>query len=135
MKWVSRAMPRVRRVASAGDTFHGKPINYFCAHNIALIGAINKSHTSWTVREVIYSKSGSKKYGPIAHISTAYNAGSYRALIKAPAKHACTKTSSGTCIQGGEFCPKASYGTSGWDANGRRYVCTGSTTHPHWELP
>jgi hypothetical protein len=49
--------------------------------------------------------------------------------------HACTRTSSGTCIQGGQFCPQASYGHSGWDARGRRYVCRGDHTHPHWMLP
>lgn len=49
--------------------------------------------------------------------------------------HACTLTASGTCIQGGQFCPKAKYGESGWDANGRRYVCTGDSSHPHWMKP
>lgn len=49
--------------------------------------------------------------------------------------HACTRTSSGTCIQGGQFCPQASYGRSGWDAQGRRYVCKGDHTHPHWMRP
>ena len=49
--------------------------------------------------------------------------------------HPCTRTSSGTCIQGGQFCPQASYGHSGWDAHGRRYVCKGDHTHPHWMLP
>jgi hypothetical protein len=49
------------------------------------------------------------------------------------ATHACTTTSSGSCIQGGEFCPQASYGTYGWDGSGRRYLCTGDSVHPHWE--
>jgi hypothetical protein len=49
--------------------------------------------------------------------------------------HPCTRTSSGTCIQGGQFCPQASYGQSGWDARGRRYVCRGDHTHPHWMKP
>jgi hypothetical protein len=47
-------------------------------------------------------------------------------------KHACTTTSSGTCIKGGQFCPQAKYKKSGWDANGRHYVCKGNRTHPHW---
>ena len=47
----------------------------------------------------------------------------------------CTKTSSGSCIRGGQFCPQASYGRSGWDARGRRYVCKGDRSHPHWMLP
>lgn len=51
------------------------------------------------------------------------------------ADHACTRTSSGKCIRGGEFCPKAKYNKSGWDAKGRRYVCKGSRSHPHWEKP
>ncbi|MEZ0580405.1 hypothetical protein [Nocardioides sp. MH1] len=49
--------------------------------------------------------------------------------------HHCTRTSSGSCIRGGEFCPQASYGHSGWDARGRRYVCKGDRTHPHWMRP
>lgn len=47
--------------------------------------------------------------------------------------HKCTRTSSGTCIRGGEFCPAAKYGKHGWDAAGRRYTCKGSHAHPHWE--
>ena len=50
----------------------------------------------------------------------------------AVAKHACTKASSGHCIQGGQFCPKAKKGKAGWDAAGRRYVCKGAGSHPHW---
>jgi hypothetical protein len=53
----------------------------------------------------------------------------------APVRHACTHTSSGSCIRGGEFCPQASYGMTGWDAENRHYVCQGDHTHPHWELP
>lgn len=49
--------------------------------------------------------------------------------------HPCTRTSSGTCIRGGQFCPQASYGQSGWDVQGRRYVCRGDHTHPHWMKP
>ena len=47
-------------------------------------------------------------------------------------KHPCTHTSTGTCIRGGQFCPQASYGHAGWDAQGRRYVCKGDRVHPHW---
>ncbi|MCW2844411.1 MAG: hypothetical protein JWN22_2327 [Nocardioides sp.] len=49
--------------------------------------------------------------------------------------HACTHTSTGTCIRGGQFCPQASYGHSGWDVHGRRWVCKGDHTHPHWLRP
>lgn len=48
-------------------------------------------------------------------------------------QHACTATSSGSCIRGGEFCPQADYGMTGYDADGTAYVCTGDRTHPHWE--
>ena len=48
------------------------------------------------------------------------------------ARVACTKTSSGTCIRGGQFCPQASYNKAGYDAYGRRYVCKGNRTHPRW---
>lgn len=47
----------------------------------------------------------------------------------------CTRTSSGTCIRGGQFCPQSKYGRSGWDAGGRRYVCKGDRVHPHWMIP
>lgn len=50
----------------------------------------------------------------------------------APANQ-CTTTSSGSCIQGGEFCKQVLYGQTGTDAEGRRYTCTGDHIHPHWE--
>lgn len=56
-----------------------------------------------------------------------------QATTAAPTTHSCTKTSSGSCIQGGEFCRQALYGQSGWNASGTRYTCTGDHTHPHWE--
>jgi uncharacterized protein YraI len=49
--------------------------------------------------------------------------------------HKCTRTTTHKCIRGGEFCPQAKYGKSGWSATGKRYVCKGDHTHPHWELP
>jgi hypothetical protein len=53
----------------------------------------------------------------------------------AGSQHACTHTSSGSCIQGGQFCPQSKYGQNGWDSRGHRYVCKGDHTHPHWETP
>ena len=55
--------------------------------------------------------------------------------VSSPATAApgCTTTSSGACIRGGEFCPKASYGQHGFDASGNELVCTGDQTHPKWE--
>jgi hypothetical protein len=50
-------------------------------------------------------------------------------------RHACTRTSSGKCIRGGQFCPRSKYRKSGWDAKGRRYVCKGDRSHPHWMKP
>jgi hypothetical protein len=49
--------------------------------------------------------------------------------------HACTRTSSERCSQGGEFCKQSEYGRLGWDANGRRYICRRNHVHPHWERP
>jgi hypothetical protein len=49
--------------------------------------------------------------------------------------HHCTRTTSGTCIQGGEFRKQSEYGQKGYDANGRKYICKGSRVHPHWEKP
>ena len=75
-----------------------------------------------------YSSTPRKSRTQTLHIKT-------KSAAPAPSKHACTLTSSGTCIQGGEFCPQAKYGQSGWDSAGRRYVCEGDQTHPHWEKP
>jgi hypothetical protein len=44
----------------------------------------------------------------------------------------CTKTSTGKCIKGGQFCPKAKYKKVGYDASGRKYICKGDSSHPHW---
>ncbi|MXG89314.1 hypothetical protein [Nocardioides flavescens] len=71
--------------------------------------------------------------GPVAFVAGPAQA------VSAPASavvgHPCTHTSSGSCIRGGQFCPQASYGKSGWDAKGRHYVCKGDHTHPHWMKP
>jgi Protein of unknown function (DUF1524) len=45
--------------------------------------------------------------------------------------HKCTRTSTGNCIKGGEFCPAADNGQTGYDANGQPWVCK----HGHWESP
>lgn len=55
--------------------------------------------------------------------------------VAEPTRAVCTHTSSGSCIRGGEFCPRSKYGKSGYDAKGRRYVCKGNRTHPHWMKP
>lgn len=47
--------------------------------------------------------------------------------------HSCTRTSSGSCIAGGQFCKQSMYGQIGYDASGRSWRCTGDRTHPHWE--
>lgn len=49
----------------------------------------------------------------------------------------CTMTSSGSCIRGGEFCPRADDGQRGTDVEGRSYVCEDKTHtgRDHWELP
>ncbi|MBB6627165.1 hypothetical protein H5V45_07505 [Nocardioides sp. KIGAM211] len=70
---------------------------------------------------------------PVAFIAPAQAAHGHSAVVAK--QHACTKTSSGTCIKGGQFCPQAKYGKNGWDAKGRRYVCKGNHTHPHWMKP
>lgn len=47
--------------------------------------------------------------------------------------HSCTRTSTGSCIRGGEFCSQSMYGQTGYDANSRAWRCTGDRAHPHWE--
>ena len=54
------------------------------------------------------------------------------APIVQAAGHSCTKTSSGTCIKAGQFCPQASYGHIGYTASGAQVKCRGNHTHPHW---
>lgn len=75
--------------------------------------------------------------GLVAPAGTATAAPGAAAVDAVSIAHArpCTKTSSGKCIRGGQFCPKAKYGKSGWDAKGRRYVCKGNRSHPHWMRP
>jgi hypothetical protein len=72
--------------------------------------------------------------GPGAAIAATPHTATAHVMI-ADRHHRCTHTSSGSCIRGGEFCPQADYGHSGWDAKGRRYVCKGNHTHPHWMKP
>ena len=84
--------------------------------------AAPSGHGATTVSSVHYQAHKHKKHHKKKHHT-------------APVWHACTHTSSGSCIRGGEFCPQASYGMTGWDASNRHYVCKGDYTHPHWELP
>jgi hypothetical protein len=53
------------------------------------------------------------------------------ASSKPVATHACTTTSSGSCIRGGEFCPDSKDGQYGYDAVGRQYFCSDK----HWRVP
>lgn len=85
------------------------------------------------VRELVKQRYKKREYGSVHHKSKSQT---LRIKAKKPkAKHACTHTASGSCIAGGQFCPQAKYGKSGWDSSGRRYVCKGDHTHPHWEKP
>ena len=62
--------------------------------------------------------------------------GSAAPAAPAAAAASCTKTSSGTCInKGGQYCPKKSYGKSGYDKNHKRWVCKGDRNHPRWTKP
>ena len=51
------------------------------------------------------------------------------------AKHACTKKPNGACITRGQVCPRAKKGHVGWDNRGRKNICRGAGTHPHWRKP
>lgn len=62
---------------------------------------------------------------PVAEGSTA---ASRSPVVAVPS---CTRTNEDTCIQGGEFCRNSGEGTYGYDADGRRYLCTSG----HWEGP
>jgi hypothetical protein len=83
---------------------------------------------------------GERKYSKLRQVSKTQTLkiktkAKAKAKPKPPASHPCTTTASGNCISGGQFCPQAKYGQDGWDGNGRRYVCTGDRTHPHWMTP
>ena len=91
--------------------------------------AAPSGHGATTVSSVHYQAHKHKRHHKKKHHTTK------PVHHTAPVSHACTHTSSGSCIRGGEFCPQASYGMTGWDASNRHYVCKGDYTHPHWELP
>jgi membrane protein involved in colicin uptake len=69
-----------------------------------------------------------------AKAAAAARAAAKSSQAQAPVQQPCTQTSSGSCIRGGEFCKQALYGQTGYDAEGRSYVCKGDSVHPHWEL-
>jgi hypothetical protein len=73
--------------------------------------------------------------GPVAAAQASPSTAATADAAAATHARGCTRTSSGSCIRGGQFCPRASYGRSGWDARGRRYVCKGDRSHPHWMRP
>jgi predicted secreted protein len=100
----------------------------FPFHTIYILKAVNvgKGTVKFVERQPFDKSNVAKRFRLHIHVPGA---------AKHRTHHACTTTSSGSCIQGGEFCPQADYGQSGWDASGRRYVCTGDTVHPHWETP
>lgn len=91
------------------------------------------SFKTWSV-----DAQSARQYSSVHHKSKTQtlNIKTKAAKAKKPAAdHACTTTASGNCISGGQFCPQAKYGQDGWDGSGRRYVCTGDSTHPHWMTP
>lgn len=68
-------------------------------------------------------------------VASAAPADATSSSVTVQAARTCTKTSNNTCIKGGQFCPKASYGKSGYDINHRRWVCKGDRNHPKWTKP
>lgn len=64
--------------------------------------------------------------------ATTLTGASLAVSVESASAASCTKTSSGTCIKGGQFCPKSKYKQTGIDAKGRKYVCKGDKNHPHW---
>lgn len=78
------------------------------------------------------TRSKVKVYGADKHFTTPRQTLVVASKAK-PVTHACTRTPSGACSKGGQFCKEALYGDSGWDASGAGYVCAGSRSHPHWE--
>lgn len=83
-----------------------------------------------TYTNVVVDGVSTRQYAEMQHKSKTQ---SLRVAVAKP--HACTKTSSGTCIKGGQFCPQKSYGKIGYDAYDKQWRCTGDHTHPHWLEP
>lgn len=134
-RWVITKLPgqgSVRLLAKNVKPYpHKKGTVGFPSHTIYLLRAVGPGSTSIRLAE--------RPAGSASPVAQRYT---LRIRVAAPApkpvpvqQHSCTLTSSGSCIRGGEFCPQADYGQSGWDGSGRRYVCTGDATHPHWETP
>lgn len=99
-------------------------------------GRLHWSHPSKGVHRL---RAVLEKQGSVLDVSTVVTV-SVTAPVKhtapthtASTGHTCTRTSTGSCIQGGEFCQQAMYGQVGYDGSGRSWRCTGDHTHPHWE--
>lgn len=72
------------------------------------------------------------RYGTTGYVYERSGSGSTGGSSGGSSTHSCTTTSTGSCIRGGQYCPKADYGKTGYDANGNKLTCTGDRTHPRW---
>jgi hypothetical protein len=113
--------------ARVKDRIENKLHELVCDGALALRAAQHAIATNWWSAYQRYVPVAAPRPTVSAHRTTA------PPLAASPVHHGCTTTSSGTCIRGGEFCPRADYGTTGYDASGTALVCTGNGTHPHWK--
>ena len=118
-----------QRGARVKDVVENKLHELVCAGAISLRTAQRAIAKNWWKA---YQRYVATSAAPTHHVPPAPPITTHR-VPPPPAQHSCTTTSSGSCIRGGEFCPEADYGQTGYDADGTAYTCTGDATHPRWE--
>lgn len=129
-------VPGTKVVLQQKDAFGWEAVKTFPFHAGGKLTWSHPSKGDHRLRAVLKKQGSTLDISPVVviHVTAPKKAGSGSSSGgSAPATHACTQTSTGSCIRGGEFCSQSMYGHTGYDANGRSWICTGDHTHPHWE--
>jgi hypothetical protein len=116
--------PERGKIPNAKDGVENELHNRVCQHHLAARKARHAIARDWVKARKHYGATAYVYVRPARHHHRHHHGGG---------SHSCTRTSSGSCIRRGEFCPQSDYGQHGWDAQGHRLTCTGDRTHPHWE--
>jgi len=114
--------------ARTKDQIENKLHALVCAHTITLTTAQHAIASNWVSAYDHYLGTPAPPAPPPSTPAPAP-----APTTAAPIQHGCTTTTSGSCIRAGQFCKKALYGSTGYDATGRALRCTGDSSHPHWE--
>jgi hypothetical protein len=118
---IKNLWPEHGRIPNPKDGVENRLHNLVCQHHLGVHKARHVIARNW-VRAM-------KRYGATSYVYVrpAHHHGG------GGSSHACTRTTTGKCIQRGWFCRQADYGQYGYDAAGDRLQCTGDRTHPRWE--